>query len=363
MPSYFWLDTLCVPIRNPYRRQAIEKMRDTYQCAQSVLVIDKQLLEAKGHDYLRLQSLVLSDWMTRLWTLQEGLLAGTNLIIAFADGLSSLYELIVVMRRPRLSLFTFIFPATVFDRLQQDFVYETPAVDRLIAIMQTLNRRETTNAEDEALCLGNISDINIRDLPVERRPTLPDVFALLEKQNALQQDILFTRGARSAIPGWRWSPITFLNQGMPMWFRNTQALAKLGSNGLLVCKDITLLDGKSVAIQAIGQENTQFAVSEGDSDPKTYAVTFVSLRDAALVENSSYYLRDAGIIHHSLDEEEHAAVLISGVRCAGGEFFGHYEALLCTTSYDDYVRMFGDYAERMPKYKGRHMRDIHMWVD
>lgn len=88
----FWLDALCVPLEAPFRQQAIAKMRDTYENAAVVLVIDEGMLHFRGHLFLRVQCMLQSNWMTRLWTYQESILA-SRLFVAFADGLYDIRDL------------------------------------------------------------------------------------------------------------------------------------------------------------------------------------------------------------------------------------------------------------------------------
>ena len=80
-----WIDTLCVPLDRDHRKTAIKRLKDTYQKAKSVLVLDKRLLRFGPHDIERRVQLLCSDWMRRLWTMQEGLLA-QKLYIVFEEG-------------------------------------------------------------------------------------------------------------------------------------------------------------------------------------------------------------------------------------------------------------------------------------
>ena len=69
----FWIDTICVPLRREGRKQAIAKMRDAYQQADKVLVLDSFLINApSGIDVKEVaMRAYTSTWGTRLWTLQE----------------------------------------------------------------------------------------------------------------------------------------------------------------------------------------------------------------------------------------------------------------------------------------------------
>jgi hypothetical protein len=74
---YFWMDTLCVP-RGPkdIHNVAVMNMRNVYEKAERVLVLDAELLASSARaSYeeinMRIQA---SRWIRRLWTVQEAAL-------------------------------------------------------------------------------------------------------------------------------------------------------------------------------------------------------------------------------------------------------------------------------------------------
>ena len=83
----FWLDPLCVPLASTWKRRAVEKMDLVYTHASKVIVLDRDLIRCRGNNILRRICLLLSDWITRLWTLQETILPGNKLFVEFADGI------------------------------------------------------------------------------------------------------------------------------------------------------------------------------------------------------------------------------------------------------------------------------------
>lgn len=73
----FWLDTLCIPVEDKFKHLgdfSIQKMHGIYKESHCVLVLDhdfsKMAREAKLCEVL--SRLVLSGWITRFWTFQEG---------------------------------------------------------------------------------------------------------------------------------------------------------------------------------------------------------------------------------------------------------------------------------------------------
>ena len=78
-PAPFWMDTICFPLEPPEAYNlATEKMRETYEDADEVLVLDSYLRTQPRGQLSNEECLIriyCSGWMRRLWTLQEGILA------------------------------------------------------------------------------------------------------------------------------------------------------------------------------------------------------------------------------------------------------------------------------------------------
>jgi hypothetical protein len=79
-PVGFWMDTLCVPVEEKhiaFRKQTIAQMRQIYEGADRVLVLDSWVegLSVSSSVYDKTVRLYLSNWQHRLWTLQEGVMA------------------------------------------------------------------------------------------------------------------------------------------------------------------------------------------------------------------------------------------------------------------------------------------------
>jgi hypothetical protein len=86
----FWIDTLAIPIQEEYkkyRRIAIRQIHQVYTNARYTIVIDKGLggmSRADSYEATAMRILA-SNWMRRLWTLQEAYLS-RRLYFAFAPG-------------------------------------------------------------------------------------------------------------------------------------------------------------------------------------------------------------------------------------------------------------------------------------
>lgn len=78
--SWFWIDTLCVPNYDTYPKlneMALPRMKEIYIQADKVLVIDSEVAACtkQTEAYEILARIRLSNWLRRLWTLQEGYFA------------------------------------------------------------------------------------------------------------------------------------------------------------------------------------------------------------------------------------------------------------------------------------------------
>ncbi|KAF9350086.1 hypothetical protein BGX26_011688 [Mortierella sp. AD094] len=73
---YAWIDTLCMPTSMDLRRKVIRQLRSIYLNAAATLVIDVGLISTAAKTVMDLSlAICLSDWSSRVWTLQEGVLA------------------------------------------------------------------------------------------------------------------------------------------------------------------------------------------------------------------------------------------------------------------------------------------------
>ncbi|KAI9670301.1 MAG: hypothetical protein M1831_006515 [Alyxoria varia] len=233
----FWLDTLCVPLKRPYRKLAISRMRSTYTDAASTLVLDNDLLSFHGPPFQRCQRLMLSDWTTRLWTYQEQCLSEPNILIAFADGLVPVETLSSDRFRwdygaSGLVTSMLAAPSSVFEKR----LGEREEVERILDIATALHGKGTTRGDDEPICFATLMGVDIYDLP--DRPRLTDVFEQL--RNSLPQDLIFTPGSRSDIPGFRWAPTSLLIKP-PRIYSGHHDPGKLTPWGLRIRKDVAFI--------------------------------------------------------------------------------------------------------------------------
>jgi hypothetical protein len=213
---FFWMDTLCVPIKNQeLRKKAIVKMRDVYKCASKVLVLDAELMQHSAErDYREIFTRIsCSSWLRRLWTLQEAIL-NKNLLFQFAD--QAIYvgnnsKLYADQRhdntnRPwdlvawECNRYSFDLPdvASFFNRTAQiNFLWDA------------VGFRTTSRGGDEPLCLAILLGLDVEALQQE-----PDAYTV-KKFWSLHQEIpagiLFIPGPRLQHEGYGWAPASLMD--------------------------------------------------------------------------------------------------------------------------------------------------------
>ena len=78
----WWIDSLCVPDSELHRQKSMRQLRNVYNNATKVLVIDKAISQCGSDSTAEdlLWAVVSSSWMQRLWIYQESFLA-TNIVV------------------------------------------------------------------------------------------------------------------------------------------------------------------------------------------------------------------------------------------------------------------------------------------
>lgn len=253
-----WIDTLCCPA-TPGRGKdlCLSRMRAIYSNASAVLVKSSVLSAESVADVARdtekgvmdvAARVYLSPWMRRMWTLQEGVLAGAShevsgaggrLCFSFRDGLLTLDSLVGLLKRAPAR------EARLAWQLMGKFGDLSPRMWRLAEeegeeekegrardlflsmLVHSLKYRGLTVAADEAICLATLLDLRlnasragpvaplVEDGGMEVRPDNAmcelwrRVEEILNKGGAsLPSDIIFSQVPRVRAAGFRWAPRT-----------------------------------------------------------------------------------------------------------------------------------------------------------
>ncbi|KAF9431896.1 hypothetical protein BGZ76_011563 [Entomortierella beljakovae] len=87
--QHAWVDTLCMPKSKELRHEVVKQLKNIYLNAGATLVIDAGLMVTVAKTVLDLSLVIfLSDWSSRIWTLQEGVLA-SKLLFCVKDQILS----------------------------------------------------------------------------------------------------------------------------------------------------------------------------------------------------------------------------------------------------------------------------------
>ncbi|GJJ11131.1 hypothetical protein Clacol_005362 [Clathrus columnatus] len=261
---YFWMDTLCIPVDPKYdeqRKTLIIKMRQIYQEASAVLVLESQLQTVLSTLPLaeRCVNFYATKWVRRLWTYQEGGLSKW-LAFQFSDKSLELHDVYaapdlhapkhrgasMISQRRQSVAFQFTTNVQLQFGLVYSAMYHWGIEDNMnsmrwaafLPIASSYSSRMTTRQSDEPLCLASVMHIDTTplvrvkgpdglkssDKEVRRRAdrVLTDQrMAILYRSVGKFQDlVIFSKYPRLPIEGFRWAPRTYLGE-LP-WFSNME---------------------------------------------------------------------------------------------------------------------------------------------
>ncbi|KAL8999379.1 MAG: hypothetical protein Q9169_001805 [Polycauliona sp. 2 TL-2023] len=219
-PTYFWIDTLCVPVRpRELQTLALNKMRVPYEESKHVLVLDNHLrsLEYSSMSTTELFAQVsCSSWMRRLWTLQEGRLA-ENVWFQFNDGAVNVKEVFTNLNQRRVpSSVDRWLGTSIGVELCLQIWYRGGRVENSSSVAlslsltsHSLRTRSVSVPTDEALCLLNIMDMDLRRVttvaPTERMEVFWRTFEKVPKS------FLFSKASeKMSAKGIHWAPSSFM---------------------------------------------------------------------------------------------------------------------------------------------------------
>ncbi|KAL9038306.1 MAG: hypothetical protein Q9180_003218, partial [Flavoplaca navasiana] len=218
--KYFWIDTLCVPVK-PREMQtlALNKMRVPYEEAKHVLVLDSHLRSLNSKDMSTTElfaQVSCSSWMRRLWTLQEGRLA-ENVWFQFADKAVNVKTVFTHLdRRSIPSRVDYWLGHAISLDLWMQIWYRGGKVRNtsfvagsLSSTSHSLRTRSVSVPTDEALCLLNIMDMDLtRVTTVEPTKRMEVFWRAFEK---VPKSFLFSKANEKMLAkGIHWAPSSFM---------------------------------------------------------------------------------------------------------------------------------------------------------
>lgn len=286
---YFWIDTLCVPLRPAdLRRAAVRRITEVFQRAAQVLLIDDKVRlssppgrkpkftvyrvgapeiidvpDTSTNEGL-LVDLASGNWMRRLWTFSEGALANEiyvelhNGFIFYdqlvwdvfskhesnicGDGLKRLAEELLLVRKSHKVIrqsFAFTGGLAEDDGLENYAeVIRFPSAQsrefygRSVDVLTAVTSRKTTKQEDESICIASALDIPLLGIQecVELSQRMRQLLLALEFVPA---EILFLAAPKlEGVPGFSWAPSSFMSGGVRTSM-SEKPIARVTETGLL----------------------------------------------------------------------------------------------------------------------------------
>ena len=219
----FWCDTLCCPVEPEANKLALSQMRRTYLEASFVLVLDAslRLCDSEGLGYEELCSrIVLSGWMRRLWTLQEGHLATVGgdqrLWFRFKDKAISGRSLLKSastgflgssVSQSGIAMFAIDGMFSLIKKHSNISGFDIRSIDLV------LQGRSVSVRTDEALIIATLLGLDlsaILDGAEEYR--FHHLWTLIPSTaRGIPKNVVFRVGPRLKESGFRWAPATLLN--------------------------------------------------------------------------------------------------------------------------------------------------------
>ncbi|KAL4990675.1 hypothetical protein BDW68DRAFT_153686, partial [Aspergillus falconensis] len=199
----FWMDTLCIPVGTAHKQQkkaSIRRMRHIYKQASAVLVLDAwmQSIQPSSTPIERCARLYSSNWIRRLWTLQEGTL-NRNVFFQWegkAETSEALANARVAWENDAQGRGTVVsFPIIAASKVSLYFLVVMDIVDMIangeappemrahlfLPLCDALGPRATTRVSDETLCLSTVLGLD------------PKTFLDIENNDGDEEDVVQRR--------------------------------------------------------------------------------------------------------------------------------------------------------------------------
>ena len=212
----FWIDSFGVPLDEEYRKMAIMSMAEIYREAKGVLVMDAALLKAdsKTSSSGLLFQLYISNWLSRLWTLQEALLA-RNLVLGLKDKNVPFLDILKAsfnqsIRPPLMK--------ALCDRMMMpvpqlgSVTYTHDKGMSLAALASGLQSRCTSKPIDETVAISALAKVDAKSLLNLNR--VDRMIHFLKCIHKLPTDIVFGRVHRLVRPGFSWAPQSLIQSSL-----------------------------------------------------------------------------------------------------------------------------------------------------
>ncbi|KAK8096062.1 hypothetical protein PG999_014084 [Apiospora kogelbergensis] len=286
----FWLDTLCFPLKpKEAYDKAMVRMKESYEGAQAVLVLDGYLLGTKvqvdGMSTAEIMArIILCPWNRRLWTWQEAFLAHRNhLFFQFKDVAICDKHLLDECEGQWMTEFNQSMEHALSLQICWRFQdirsrdENLPIMEKIAKAKDTLTFRSTSQAPDEALCLSNILGVDVADiLKTEGEDRMVTFWKKVLRDGQYHASMIFWDGPKLNLQGFRWAPATFMDASRISKQHQSHLLdgrvTGLSPFGLhvrlpsVICSELKISDHGLCHIKAQKQTGWSFSTMTGHED-------------------------------------------------------------------------------------------------
>lgn len=229
-PHYFWMDVLCVPISPlDLRNIAVMAMRSVYSRAARVLVMDAEIMRStmNSSSEEKFTRITCSNWVRRLWTLQEAVLAsqiffrfdGGQLSVSWPEPEPQSQPVAGVYQNPYLKTYDneVQYFCEQFDFSWRHMREELSELQRIVKVWLAMKERSTSNVEDQATCMAILLDMDLETLlsaPLNER-----VKTLWSTYSQVPAAVLFLPGEKLPDANYGWASARLrdcTNLGVPL---------------------------------------------------------------------------------------------------------------------------------------------------
>jgi hypothetical protein len=218
-----WIDTLCIPNATEHkeiRKLAIAGLSKVYHEAEYILIHDDQIRQLSNEDFKTETAVAIlsSDWMRRLWTLQEAMLASIpgnyNRLNIQLDARNLAFDNIIWANKNLMPSYG----QDAVEALLQSLTIMTTSsgptglqgwTRRWANIAKSIEYRSITRDLDESICVGAALEVDISEL-VHLDTATKRMTRMLRLASLMPASILFCDGQRIGTPPCSWAPTTFL---------------------------------------------------------------------------------------------------------------------------------------------------------
>ncbi|KAK3846447.1 MAG: hypothetical protein J3R72DRAFT_417655 [Linnemannia gamsii] len=243
---YAWIDTLCMPTDSELRGKVVGQLRNIYLNAAATLVVDAGLISTIARNTLDLSlAILLSDWSSRVWTLQEGVLA-SKLLFCIGEQVMALpqgrYGLDMLNGHQRIPVYVLL------GYGNREFAYHSPGGGRsswfLDALLQLAAGRKTSYECDYLYGLSALLPSTPANRAQGPDKVAVEVAQMYRSPGWFDLGMLMAEYDRCKIVGYRWMP---LGARIASIFPQIGIIGRIaGENGGLECHAKALIKLTSI---------------------------------------------------------------------------------------------------------------------